>query len=245
MKFLRQFIMVIGLLAVASAGFITLTGADFSSTKTVATIPSRVNQVKREIANLSRNHNDLVTHYNALRATFAYGTVPLPLFGWREVDASGDVGDATADSWAGWLGGNTTPYIDASTDTSGDTGDDQSQRITWAASNSDKIAFQTNIPHDASTGADIIFQSRVMADATGDELHFTIGVFFNEGDTRIDASADALTGAPDIYRAYDVTIPAASIPSDAETITIILTPSAHTTSVFSMSSARLKYSRGL
>ncbi len=216
-----------------------LVSADFSNTYTVSTNVGYVNRPKAEIARLARNANDFIAHYNTMTK---YGYIPLPLTGWREVvDNSGDVGNIAANG--GVLASDTTPTL-ASHSSPGATYD--AQVINWVASNSDRIIFQAPVPEEFTGTYDIIFQGRFGNNGNTDTTGPTISFFFNEYVAGVDATGDALdTTADTVFVEYTATVPAASIPADVDTVTVMLTPAAHTTNTLRMSTARIKFQRSL
>lgn len=232
MKKLYAFIsaLVAGILA---AGFIGM-AANFSDTWTVPTRRDYIHNEREWIAKMSVNHNAFVTHYNAMRTSVTTGYIPLPLANWREVDSSGDV--STLANHGGILASNSTPILSGITDAT-----NKAQRITWAASNSDPIMFQVPMPPDFIYTNGLTFKSRIAGDGTTDTLSFTVSGYFNEGGTTADATTDGVLSTS--YSSYDVTFALSDMTTDTETVTIILTPAAHTTNIMYMTAAWLEYTR--
>jgi hypothetical protein len=217
----------------AAVGF----SANFTKTYNVPTRKDRIGQQKEAIAYLSTDFDALIAHYNAMRTSVTYGTIDLPITSWREVDASGDVGDATADG--GVLRSDTTPILKSHT-----TGTYKALTVQWAASNSDPIATQRALPADFSSSGDLVFLGRFGNNGSTDSVQPTISVYFNEYLAKVDVTGDAIDVTADtIYQTYTATIDADDITTDVSSITVIITPAAHTTNTQLMSSAQLRYSR--
>lgn len=211
----------------------------------------------QHIANLSEDLGGLITEHNTVStdldtaetnitslqtslATFkTYGYVNISLYDFREVDASGDVGDATADG--GILRSDTTPVLKSHT--SG--GTYKASTIQWAASNSDAIATQKPLPVDLDTANDLTLQCRFGNDGNTDQTSPTVSFFVNEYIAGVDATTDSFndTTADTIYSSYDFTLDAANLDATSDSVTVIITPGAHTTNALYLSSCRLTYTR--
>lgn len=157
--------------------------------------------------------------------------IPLPLANFKET-SSFDVGNAAANG--GVLASDTTPILEA---INGAT--DGCQRLAWAASNNDQITVQTILPPDIDVTADLVLHVRIASAATTDAVGFTVDSFFNEGDTKVvDTTTTNQTAT---YAEKIATIAAADVPAGAQTITIGLTPVAHTTDAMYLTAAWLEY----
>jgi hypothetical protein len=219
---------------------IAVVGFASNFTKTY-NVPERKDYVKNEreaIAYISTDFNALIAHYNAMRTSVTYGTIDLPLTGWREVDASGDVGAIAANG--GVLASDTTPILKSHT--SG--GTYKALTIQWAASNSDPISTQRALPADFNTSGDLVFTGRFGNDGNTDDIQPIISFYFNEHLAKVDVTGDAIDVTADTaYQTYTATVDASDITTDVDSVTIIITPAAHTTNTQLMSSAKLKYVR--
>jgi hypothetical protein len=143
-----------------------------------------------------------------------------------------DVGNITANG--GVLASDTTPILSAVNDAT-----DGCQRLAWAASNNDQIITQIPLPPDLDVTKDLVLHVRIASAGTTDAVGFTVDSFFNEGGTKVvDTSG---TNQATTYAEKTATIAAADIPAGAQTLTIGLTPVAHTTDVMYMTAAWLEY----
>ena len=215
-------------------------GANYTVTQELPTDPRYVDhRSNREIAKTNKDLVGLVAAYNTLSTGTQYGYIPLPLTSWREVaDASTDVGNITANG--GILASDTTPIL--SSHTSG--GTYISQKIHWAASNSDAIVTQVSLPGDFDSAAAFIVQLRIGNSGTTDEIEPVIALQFNEYATIVDGTSDSVDATTDTtFAAYDVAFSAGDATTDSQSVTIRITPNAHTTNALYMSSARIKYTR--
>jgi len=159
--------------------------------------------------------------------------VPIPLASLREASTF-NVGNASANG--GLLASDTTPILSA---INGAT--DGCQILSWAASNGDQVVFQTPLPPDLDDTADLVVHFRTKSAGTTDAVGFTVDSFFNEGDTKVvDTSATNQTAT---WAEKIATIAAADVPAGAQTLTIGLTPAAHTTDIMYCSAIWLEYKR--
>ena len=216
-------------------------GANYTATKELPTDPRYVDhRSNREIAKTNTDLVGLIAAFNATGTSQQYGYIPLPLTGWREVaDASGDVGNNAASG--GVLASDTTPIMSSHTTGSGTY---ISQKIHWAASNSDPIIMQIPLPGDFDESVGVVFQARIGNDGITDDIEPVIAIQFNEYATIADETSDGLDATSDTtYGAYNVTFAASDATTDSESLTIMITPNAHTTNALYMSSARLRYQR--
>ena len=163
------------------------------------------------------------------------GYIPLPLPSWREA-TNFDVANIAANG--GVLASDSTPILEAI-----NAATDGCQRLLWAASNGDQIIAQVPLPPDLDTGKDIVLSFRIVSAGTTDAVGFTVDSFFNEADTKlVDTSGTNQTAT---YAVVTATIAASDIPAGAQTLTIGLTPVAHTTDTLAMTSARVTYTKSL
>lgn len=157
--------------------------------------------------------------------------IPVPLHSLREA-SNFDVSNIAANG--GILASDTTPIMDAI-----NAATDGCQRILWAASNNDQVVFQIPLPPDMDLTADLILHARTVSGGTTDAVSFTIDTFFNEGDSKI---TDSLSVNQSTTWAEKLAaIAAADIPLGAQTVTIGLTPVAHTTDTMALSAVWLEY----
>ena len=233
---MKKFIaLLIGLIVILAS---IVLADSFTKTYNVPTRKDRVKNDREAIARLSTDFDALIAHYNLLRTSTTYGYVPIPLSSWREVDTSGDVGDATADG--GVLRSDTTPIYKSHTTG----GTYKAQTIQWAASNSDPIAVSIPIPGDLDTDASIDLLMDIGNDGTTDSQEPVISFYWNSYGTAIDVTTDALDTTTDtIFSAYNVTLGASDVTTDARSLTIIITPGAHTTNALYLSRTQLRYTR--
>lgn len=161
------------------------------------------------------------------------GHLQLPLNCWRE-STNFNVGNIAANG--GVLASDTTPILSA---INGAT--DGCQRIQWAASNNDQIVQSIVLPDDLVRTQDITFNARIASGGTTNAVGFTLASYFDEGDTAVaDASG---TNQTVTYANVIATIAAADIPATARTLTIGLTPVAHTTDTLNLTATWLTYAR--
>lgn len=161
------------------------------------------------------------------------GFVSVPLATLREVFTN-DITNLAAHG--GILAKDSTPNLEFA---NGDT--DSSLQVEWASSNSDAVVFQTALPPDFDSGTDMTFHFRVKSGGTTDAVGFDLDTYFNEGDTKV--SDSTTTNQTTSYLEKTATIANADIPSGAQTITIELTPVAHTTDTMVVSSMWIEYGR--
>lgn len=163
----------------------------------------------------------------------AQGFVPIPLQSFREV-ASGVVGNAAANG--GVLASDTTPIL-----TSINAATDGCQKILWAASNNDVIAVSIPLPPDLNDAAAVYVHCRIVSAGTTDAVGFTVSGWFNEGDTKVDATSG--TNQTTTWAEVTAEFGAGDVPAGAQTMTIFLTPVAHTTDTMSLSACWLEYTQ--
>lgn len=161
--------------------------------------------------------------------------IDVPLASLREI-ASNDI-QAIATVVGGLLTKDTTPNLEF---TNGDT--DSSIRLQWAASNSDPLAFQCSLPGDMDTNQPLYLDVFGLMGGATDTPVIDIDTFFNVGDTKVSDATGAVTGTT--AATYTATIAAADIPNaDFLTVSIELTPGAHTTDTLEVHGIRLRGTR--
>ena len=143
---------------------------------------------------------------------------------------------ASSDAFGSLLTKNSTPILEMA---NGDT--DSALRLNWASSNSDPVIFQTALhPYlDVSSVVEIHFRAAMAAVA--DTPTIASDVYFNEGDTKVEDVSAAVTGAT--VAEYTITIAAADVPSGAQTLTVELTPGAHTTDALYVYAVWVQYTK--
>ena len=160
--------------------------------------------------------------------------IPVPLATLRE-SVSDDITNIAANG--GLLAKDTTPNLEM---TNGDT--DSALRLDWAASNSDPIVFQVPLPADLDVACPLVIKFRAAMAGTTDEPTIASDVYFNEGDTKVEDVSAAVTGTT--YAEYTITVAAADIPAGARTMTVELTPGAHTTDILYMTNIMVEAAGG-
>jgi len=161
------------------------------------------------------------------------GFINIPLTSLRECDASLAVGAVAAA--CGVLGSDTTPILSEAVASPLD----GCQVLSWAASNSDPILFQTALPPDLDDAADLVLHMRIKSAGTANAVGFTSKAYFNEGDTVVEDTGE--TNQTATWAEKTLTIGAADVPSGAQTLTCMLTPAAHTTDIMYMSALWIEY----
>ena len=161
--------------------------------------------------------------------------IPIPLDNWKEA-TNFDVGAITANG--GVLASDTTPVRDAI-----NAATDGCQRLLWAASNNDQIVTQVPLPPDLDITADLVLHTRIVSGGTTDAVGFTVDWFINEGDTKVTDTSE--TNQTTTWAEKITTLGNADIGAGSQTITIGLTPVAHTTDTLAMSASWLEYTRAI
>lgn len=156
----------------------------------------------------------------------AQSFIPVPLESLLETDATNIVAR---------LGVATTPVLDMA---NGDT--DSGLLVTWVASNSDAVLFQVPLPPDLNAGADLVVHLRAKSGGATDTPTIASDAYFNEGDTKVEDVSSALGAA---YAENVITIANADIPAGAQTLTVELTPGAHTTDTVVLSALWIEYTK--
>jgi len=163
----------------------------------------------------------------------AQSFIPIPLHAVRET-TNLDVGNIVANG--GILASDTTPILEAI-----NAATDGCQRILWANTNNDQITFQTPLPPDLNVGADVVVHFRIASGGTTDAVGFTLASYFNEADTAVADTSG--TNQTTTYAEVVATIAAADVPTGAQTLTIGLTPVAHTTDTLACTAIWIEYTR--
>lgn len=161
--------------------------------------------------------------------------IPIPLDMWKEA-ANFDVGAIAANG--GVLASDTTPVRDAI-----NAATDGCQRILWAASNNDQIVTQVVLPPDLDVTADIVLHTRIVSGGTTDAVGFTVDWFANEGDSKVTDTSE--TNQTTTWAEKITTLGNADIDAGSQTLTLGLTPVAHTTDTLAMSASWLEITRTL
>jgi len=159
------------------------------------------------------------------------GWIPIKLTDWREA-GSDDIQNLAAHG--GILAKDSTPILEY---TNGDT--DSALRLNFAASDSNPIVVQIPLPPDLNAGADLVLHMRAAMAGTDDTPTIASDAFFNEGDTKVEDASAAITGAT--VAEYTITIAAADIPAGAQSVSIELTPGAHTTDALYIYATWIEY----
>ena len=226
-------------------------GANYTATKELPTDPRYVDhRSNREIAWTNTDLVGLIAAFNAtdtslseietasseIETAYELLFIPVPLTGLREVDATGDVGNNAANG--GVLASDTTPILEAING-----GTDNAQRLHWAASNVDPVMYQVALPPDFDTTSNLVIHYRGALDVTTDSFNFQADVWFNESDTKIDATTDLDLTL--VYTEFTATVTAANIPTGAQTMTFTLTPETHANSVGYLSALWIEAARAV
>lgn len=159
------------------------------------------------------------------------GFVPISLMSLRE---AATMAVANGAGNGGVLASDTTPAL---TPING--GTDGCQQVEWVESNNDVVIFETALPPDLDDAADLVLHTRIRSAGTTDAVGFTVESWFNEGDTKVSDTSE--TNQTNTWAEKITTIAAADVPAGAQTVTIALTPVAHTTDHMYMSALWLEY----
>ena len=151
-------------------------------------------------------------------------TVPVPLVEVFETDAT-----------------NITPITNATgpkrDSANGDT--DSGIVITWIASNSDAVIFQTNIPSHVEAGDMATVKVRIKAGGSTDTPTLAADLYINEGDTKVEYTTAAVSAA---YQELSIPIGGSNMPVNPRTLTCEITPGAHTTDTLVTSAIWVEFS---
>ena len=120
----------------------------------------------------------------------------------------------------------------------GDT--DSGWLVTWVASDSTPVAFQIPLPPDLDEAGVVEVHFRVKSGGATNTPVLDIDSYFNEGDTKTEDATAAITAT---FSEKIATIAAADVPSGAQTLTVEVTPGAHTTDTVILSAIWLEYVR--
>lgn len=111
--------------------------------------------------------------------------------------------------------------------------------ITWIASNSDAVIFQSNIPPHVEAGDTATVKVRIKAGGTTDTPTLAADLYINEGDTKVEYTSTAVSAA---YQELGIVIGASDMPVNPRTLTCEITPGAHTTDTLVVSAIWVEYS---
>lgn len=151
----------------------------------------------------------------------------VPLSSLREVDTSGDVGNAAANG--GLLASDTTPIFLADTA--------EALAVQWAASNSDIVAFTVDVPTNMDGAADVTVELLVQAAGTTNAPSFSVLTNFDGGTQITDTAAGSASASKQTITA---TIAAADVPTSAMVMSVQLVPGAHTTDAWTLYGIRVR-----
>lgn len=157
------------------------------------------------------------------------GIINISLHELREVDANGAVSNIAGNG--GLLASDTTPIM---RNTSGKV----AQELSWAASNSDAVLCQKDLPQDFDGRFDCMLEMWVNSGTT-DPGSFTALTSWDGGANVSTTVTDGAKSAT--YHKITAIIPNGSIPDVASYVSIHLTPAAHTTNALQLQALRLLY----
>ncbi len=138
----------------------------------------------------------------------------------------------------GVLGSDTTPTLAPING-----GTNGCQQVEWVESNNDPVIFQVALPPDLDDTADLILHTRIKSAGTTNAVGFTVDSWFDEGDTKVTDTSE--TNQTATWAEKITTIANGDVPAGAQTLTVSLTPAAHTTDHLYLSSVWLEYKRKL
>lgn len=167
-----------------------------------------------------------------LSTTLKTGFIPVSLSSVRELSTGAFINAAGN---GGVLASDTTPIL---TTINGDT--DGAWRLAWAASNNDAIGFQVPLPPDLDDASDVTIHIRAYMAGATDTPVISADSYFNEGDTKVEDDCSALSATP---TEKIITIDAGDVPSGAQTLSVELTPGAHTTDILYATAIWVEYQR--
>lgn len=162
------------------------------------------------------------------------GCVPIQLSAFREVSATGDVGDAAA--IGGVLASDTTPILLGLATTN-------DWSIQWATTEVDPIGCSFMLPPDFDGTANATLDL-VVASGSSDAATFAVYTSWDGGAEVTDSADDSGTKSATAHT-ISATIAAADIPDVPKRVTFRLTPGAHATNAINLLGARLTYKRKL
>jgi hypothetical protein len=160
-----------------------------------------------------------------------FGSINPSLNDFRETDANADVGAITANG--GILASDTTPILRGASGLI-------SQEISWAASNSDPIVYQRALPPEFDGRSDVTVELWVNSGTT-DAATFTVASSWDAGATVSDTATDGAKSAT--THRITATIAAADVPDSPMSLSILLTPAAHTTNAIQLTNMRILYTK--
>ena len=167
-----------------------------------------------------------------LSTTLKTGFIPVSLASVREL-SSGSFLNAAGNG--GILATDTTPILNT---INGDT--DGAWRLAWAASNSDEVGFQVPLPPDLDEASAVEVHLRAYMAGATDTPVIDIDSYFDEGDTKVEDASTALDATP---TEKIITIAAGDVPAGAQTLSVALTPGAHTTDILYVTAIWVEYTR--
>lgn len=147
--------------------------------------------------------------------------VGVPLTAFREVDSSGDVGNAAA--IGGVLASDTTPIFEADAA--------EAMDIRWAANDVDIIAAQVALPPNFDGTQDVTINLLVQASGTSNAPSFSILTNWDGGSQVTDTAAGSASAAKQTITA---TVAAADIADTAQFLSMQIVPGAHGTDAWSL-----------
>lgn len=173
-----------------------------------------------------------------VNATTTQAYIPIPLTSLRHV-SSGAVGNITANG--GVLASDTTPTL---TPINGAT--DATQIVTWAASNNTVVMLQIPLPPDMEyTNSTTGLHFKLSSGGTSNAVGFTVAYYF-EG---IGAANSVASGTNQTTSYTEVTALVDSgdlnTASGAQTLTVLLTPVAHTTDTLRLKALWFEYKKSI
>jgi hypothetical protein len=155
--------------------------------------------------------------------------IPIPLGMWREVSATGDVGNIAA--IGGHLASDSAPILRA------DANNDW--EIFWATTEVDPIGVQLDLPPDFDGTGDAIFSADIASGAT-DAATLSVRTSWNGGAEITDSADDSGTKSA-VVHTITATILAADIDNSARRVTIRVVPPAHGSDGITLKNTRLRY----
>jgi hypothetical protein len=167
-----------------------------------------------------------------LSTTLKTGFIPVSLGTVREITTGAFINAAGN---GGILATDTTPILNT---INGDT--DGAWRLAWAASNNDAIGFQVPLPPDLDEASNVEIHLRAYMAGATDTPVISADSYFDEGDTKVEDDSAALSATP---AEKTITIAAADVPAGAQTLSVELTPGAHTTDILYVTAIWLEYTR--
>ena len=153
----------------------------------------------------------------------------LSLHDFRETDANGAVANIAGNG--GILASDTTPIM---RNTSGKI----SQEISWAASNADPILLQRALPEEFNSAENVVIEA-IVNSGTTDAASFTVGTSWDGEATVSTTLTDGAKSAT--FHKITATIPASSLPANPSSVSVMLTPAAHTTNGIQLQSFRMLF----